>query len=79
MTPERLIQLGVVVSRIVQSAGEFVVVFPQSFTANVGCGFSVSESLCVAPSSWFPLGCTAAQVRVYECEAVVDGFTAGIN
>jgi len=62
ISPERLIQAGVSVSRVVQSAGEFIVVFPQSFTANVGCGFSVSESLHLAPASWFPLGCNAAQV-----------------
>ena len=64
MSAERLVQAGVSVSRLVQSAGEFVVVFPQSFTANVGCGFSVSESLHLAPASWFPLGCSAAQVTV---------------
>ena len=64
VSPERLVQAGVSVSRVVQSAGEFIVVFPQSFTANVGCGFSVSESLHFAPASWFPLGCSAAQVSV---------------
>jgi len=62
VSPERLVHAGVTVSRVIQSAGEFVVIFPQSFTANVGCGFSVSESLHLAPASWFPLGCSAAQV-----------------
>ena len=63
MSPEKLIQAGVSVSRVVQSAGEFVVVFPQSFAASVSCGFNVGESLRLAPASWFPLGCSAAQVR----------------
>jgi len=67
ISPERLVQAGVSVSRVVQSAGEFVVIFPQSFTASVGCGFSVSESLCLAPASWFPLGCSAAQVCWSVC------------
>jgi len=67
VSPERLAQSGVSVSRIVQSAGEFVVVFPQSFTASVACGFSVSESLHLAPASWFPLGCAATQVCMSVC------------
>ena len=64
VSPERLVQAGVSVSRVVQSAGEFIVIFPQSFTANIGCGFGVSESLHLAPASWFPLGCSAAQVSM---------------
>lgn len=64
MSPEKLVEVGVGVSRLVQSAGEFVVIFPQSFAANIGCGFGVSESLHFAPSSWFPIGCSATQVGV---------------
>jgi len=64
VSPEKLSQADVSVSRLVQSVGQFIIVFPQSFVANVGCGLSVSESLHLAPASWFPLGCFAAQVSV---------------
>jgi protein Jumonji len=68
ISPDKLVQSGIGVSRVVQKAGEFVVVFPQSIVAQVCCGYSISESLRFAPVDWFPLGCRAAQILAENCQ-----------
>ena len=62
MSPEKLRQFGVSVYRLVQKAGQFVIIFPQSYVASISCGYSVSESIKFATDDWLPLGYKAAQV-----------------
>jgi len=52
LEPLQLIEKGVPVRRLVQRAGQFVAVWPGAFTASVCSGYSVSESLYVAPHRW---------------------------
>ncbi|XP_013389663.1 protein Jumonji isoform X1 [Lingula anatina] len=56
ISPRLLLMEGVSVNRTVQSAGQFIAVFPESFTATLSCGYNVLESVHFAPSSWIPLG-----------------------
>ena len=51
------------VHRLVQHAGEFVVVYPRTFTANIACGYSISETIRFATSDWIPSGLQVSEVR----------------
>ena len=64
LSPDTLREHGVSLCRIVQKPGQFLVVFPQTFTASVSGGYNISESLHFATADWIPLGCKAAQVRI---------------
>ncbi|ODM89757.1 Protein Jumonji [Orchesella cincta] len=50
--PELLIENGVPLVRAVQNPGEFLVVFPKSYTSAICAGYLVSESVCFAPPMW---------------------------
>ena len=56
LSPEDLVAAGVSVSQITQKQGEFMVVFPQSFTATICAGYNISESIRFATSEWIPTG-----------------------
>lgn len=64
ISPDKLRQFGVTVHRIVQKAGQFIILFPQSFVASVACGYNVSESIKFATADWLPFGYKAAQVII---------------
>lgn len=49
-------------SRIVQKRGQFIVVFPESVTCNISCGYNVAEVLHLATPDWIPVGHRAAEV-----------------
>ena len=38
--------------RAVQHPGQFVVVFPRSYTSSISTGYNVSESVYYAPKQW---------------------------
>ncbi|KAK9499880.1 hypothetical protein O3M35_002830 [Rhynocoris fuscipes] len=50
--PQLLVEHGVSVCKTVQEPGQFVVVFPRAFTSSLCTGYSVSESVYFAHSSW---------------------------
>ena len=52
VSPSYLVKHGVSVARAVQQPGQFVVVFPRSYTSSVCTGYNVSESVYYAPTSW---------------------------
>jgi hypothetical protein len=54
ISPTELTKKGVSVSRCVQKPREFVVIFPQCYSANVCCGNMIAESVCYALPDWFP-------------------------
>lgn len=58
--PEILLQKGVHLSRCVQSPHQFVVVFPQSYTATISCGYTLAESAHFATKDWIQLGLKTA-------------------
>lgn len=53
---------GASLSRTIQSSGQFIVIFPESFTSTICCGYCVSESVYFAPTSWLDLAVKAFQV-----------------
>lgn len=64
MKPDELMSRGVRVARCVQQQRQFVVVFPDVFTATVCCGYSVSESVHYATLEWLSLCVEAAKVSL---------------
>ena len=52
VSPSLLVKHGVSVCRAVQQPGQFVVVFPKSYTSSICTGYCVSESVYYAPSDW---------------------------
>jgi len=52
VSPSLLVKHGVSVSRAVQQPGQFVVVFPKSYTSSICTGYCVSESVYYAPVDW---------------------------
>ena len=52
VSPAYLVKHGVSVCRAVQQPGQFVVVFPRSYTSSICSGYNVSESVYYAPTSW---------------------------
>ncbi|GIY45027.1 protein Jumonji, partial [Caerostris extrusa] len=59
--PELLVKHGASLSRTIQSSGQFVVIFPESFTSTICCGYCVSESVYFAPTTWLDLAVKAFQ------------------
>ena len=55
------------VHRLVQQAGEFVVVYPRTFTASIACGYSISETIRFATPDWLPIGYEMTKVRMQCC------------
>ncbi len=53
--PNLLVKYGVSVCRAVQQPGEFLVVFPKTFTSYLCSGYSVSESVYFAPRDYLAL------------------------
>lgn len=52
MPPNLLVKYGVSVSRTIQEPGQFLVVFPKSYTSYICSGYSVSESVYYAPNDY---------------------------
>merc|ERR1719410_953326 len=52
VSPSYLVKHGVSVCRAVQHPGQFVVVFPRSYTSSLSTGYNVSESVYYAPNQW---------------------------
>ena len=52
VSPSYLVKHGVSVCRAVQHPGQFVVVFPRSYTSSLSTGYNVSESVYYAPKQW---------------------------
>ena len=52
VSPSFLVKHGVSVCRAVQQPGQFVVVFPRSYTSSLCTGYNVSESVYYAPAGW---------------------------
>ncbi|KAJ2954111.1 hypothetical protein O0L34_g2333 [Tuta absoluta] len=50
--PNLLREHKVTLSRVVQNPGEFIIVFPKSYTCSISTGFTVSESVYFATTSW---------------------------
>ncbi|KAL8608412.1 hypothetical protein ACOMHN_002645 [Nucella lapillus] len=61
VNPEALRSKGVQVTRCVQQPRQFVVVFPDVYTATVSCGYNVSESVHYATTEWLTVGLDAAK------------------
>lgn len=57
--PTYLLDGGASVCRVVQEPGQFILVFPKSFTSSISTGYVVSESVYFAQPSWLS---TAEQV-----------------
>ncbi|CAL1284518.1 unnamed protein product [Larinioides sclopetarius] len=67
--PELLVKHGASLSRTIQSSGQFVVIFPESFTSTICCGYCVSESVYFAPTQWLDLAVKAFQHIKNSCES----------
>ena len=55
MPPNLLVKHGVSVSRSIQEAGQFMVVFPKAYTSNLCTGYTVSESVYFATREYLKL------------------------
>jgi len=55
---------GLQVRRTVQQQGQFIVVFPQCFTARVDCGYNISDYINFASFDWLQVGLSASSVRL---------------
>lgn len=62
MKADKLRSKGVRVTRCVQKPRQFVVVFPDVYTATVCCGYNVSESVHYATTEWLSVSVDAAKV-----------------
>ena len=69
--PTMLTGEGVTLSRTVQQAGQFIVVWPRAFTASVCTGYTVSESVYFAPLSWLEIGDSCFKESQASCEPTV--------
>ncbi|KAG8200490.1 hypothetical protein JTE90_000570 [Oedothorax gibbosus] len=67
--PDLLVKHGASLSRTIQSSGQFIVIFPESFTSTICCGYCVSESVYFAPTSWLDLAVKAFQDIQNSCES----------
>ncbi|GFS79152.1 hypothetical protein NPIL_443911 [Nephila pilipes] len=67
--PELLVEHGASLSRTIQNSGQFVVIFPESFTSTICCGYCVSESVYFAPTMWLDLAVKAFQDIKNSCES----------
>ncbi|XP_069112657.1 LOW QUALITY PROTEIN: protein Jumonji-like [Argopecten irradians] len=59
--PDDLTANGVAVSRCVQRPGQFIVVFPRSYTSTISCGYSLAESVHYATPGWLEAGQAASK------------------
>ena len=69
--PYALKEKGVRVARCVQQPRQFVVVFPDVYTATVCCGYNVSESVHYATTEWLSVSMEAAKVGTLYQNGVV--------
>ena len=53
--PNLLVKYGVSVARTIQEPGQFIVVFPKSYTSNLSTGYSLSESVYYAPREYLDI------------------------
>jgi hypothetical protein len=65
ISPTELTKKGVSVSRCVQKPREFVVIFPQCYSANVCCGNMIAESVCYALPDWLSAGLASSVSITY--------------
>lgn len=63
MSFNELASEGVRIHRLVQKQGEFMVIYPQTFTATICCGYNISESIRFATLDWIPTGYQMCRVR----------------
>merc|ERR1712223_290147 len=59
--PKVLVKHGVSVSRSVQEPGEFIVVFPRSYTSSFSTGYSIAESVYFVPRDYLDFAETEFQ------------------
>ena len=73
VSPDELRQVGgLQVRRTVQQQGQFIVVFPQCFTASVDCGYNISDYIHFAGIDWLSLGRSASNVcKLNVCQLVM--------
>lgn len=62
--PHMLTDRGVSLCRTEQEPGQFVVVFPRAYTSNICTGYSISESVYFASSSWLETAKEDFKVRI---------------
>lgn len=53
---------GLNLCRAVQQPNEFLIIFPEAFTANVSCGYNIAETVHFASAEWIPSGWNAIEV-----------------
>lgn len=73
MSPQELLTKGIRVHRAVQRQGEFMVIYPQTLTATVCCGYNISESIRFATLDWIATGYQMSQVGDQQMSAEVTG------
>ncbi|XP_076449621.1 uncharacterized protein LOC143286009 isoform X2 [Babylonia areolata] len=81
VNPDTLKAKGVRVVRCVQQPRQFVVVFPDVYTATVSCGYNVSESVHYATTDWLSVGLEAAKALCQSGEKElfsVDTLVCGL-
>ncbi len=69
--PNLLVKYGVSVSRTIQEPGQFLVVFPKSYTSYVCSGYSVAESVYYAPGDYLDYAETEFQNIRDSCEPMM--------
>ncbi|CAH0386519.1 unnamed protein product [Bemisia tabaci] len=72
--PNILLENGVSVCRTVQQPGQFVVVFPRSFTSSISTGYLLSESVFFALPSWLNFASEVFEDLKRSCEPSVFSF-----
>ncbi|KAL0054042.1 hypothetical protein WJX82_002859 [Trebouxia sp. C0006] len=60
-TPKLLTDNGVLVTRVVQAPGEYVITFPRAYHGGFSNGFCIGEAVNFSIGDWFPFGLDAAQ------------------
>jgi hypothetical protein len=71
LSPGLLVEKGLNICRSVQQPNEFMIIFPEAFTANIACGYNIAESMHFAPAEWIPQGWAAIKMLHENHEADV--------
>ncbi|XP_068621238.1 protein Jumonji-like isoform X6 [Battus philenor] len=66
--PDLLLKNNVPISRMVQEPGEFVIVFPKAYSSSISLGYTESESVYFATTSWLETIFQVFQEARASCE-----------
>lgn len=68
-SPRTLANAGIILNRVVQLPGEFILTYPKGYHSGFNLGFNCAESINFATERWLPLGRVAK-----ACSCIGDRF-----